>query len=177
MLRTPRERISENHRAWTGIATYGRRQPLPGHIGGTSPRDLLRTDENRRDLSRRSSHILSTSAMVRNTPAPDPASRPTHPPPMRQAAMAARLPVQRLASESVVVRGQTADLPRPGNHLNASVGDVLNAIAHLPVDWRKGVGRRGSSTTPHGRTHATNHGRPTSRLARRLDSALACDRT
>jgi len=49
------------------------RTVLPGHIGGTSPRDLSRTDENRRDLSRRSERVPDTSAVVTETPAQDPA--------------------------------------------------------------------------------------------------------
>jgi hypothetical protein len=50
-----------------------------GHIQGTLPRDLTGTDEKRRDLSRRSGPTPSTFAVVRNTPAPDPAYRPAQP--------------------------------------------------------------------------------------------------
>ena len=44
----------------------------PGHIGGTSPRDLLGSDENRRDLTCRSDDILVPSAKVSDLPALDP---------------------------------------------------------------------------------------------------------
>jgi hypothetical protein len=50
-----------------------------GHISGTLRRDLPRTVENRRDLSRRSNDMRGTFAMVRQTPAQDPAYRPAHP--------------------------------------------------------------------------------------------------
>jgi hypothetical protein len=49
-----------------------------GHIQGTSRRDLPRTDENRRDLSRRSGGMSGTFAMVGEKLAQDPAYRPTH---------------------------------------------------------------------------------------------------
>jgi hypothetical protein len=49
-----------------------------GHIPGTSRRDLPRTDENCRDLSRRSDGMCSTFAMVRETLAQDPAYRPIY---------------------------------------------------------------------------------------------------
>ena len=49
-----------------------------GHIPGTLRRDLLRNDENRRDLSRRSDRIRGAFAMVKETLAQDPAYRPTH---------------------------------------------------------------------------------------------------
>jgi hypothetical protein len=48
-----------------------------GHIPCTPPRDLPRTDENRRDLGRRSDRIRGTFAKVRELPAQDPAYRPT----------------------------------------------------------------------------------------------------
>jgi hypothetical protein len=48
-----------------------------GHIGGTPHRNLLRTNENCRDLSRRSGHVPSSSALVEKAHAPDPAYRPT----------------------------------------------------------------------------------------------------
>jgi hypothetical protein len=48
-----------------------------GHIPGTSRRDLPRTDENSRDLGRRSDRIRSAFAEVRETLAQDPAYRPT----------------------------------------------------------------------------------------------------
>lgn len=47
-----------------------------GHIGGTWPRDLLRSSENRRDLSRRSGGMLGASALVMSAYAQDPAYRP-----------------------------------------------------------------------------------------------------
>ena len=50
-----------------------------GHIPGTSRRDLPRTDEKRRDLSRRSDHMRDALAVVTETSAQDPAYRPTHP--------------------------------------------------------------------------------------------------
>jgi hypothetical protein len=50
-----------------------------GHIPGTLRRDLPRTDENHRDLSRRSDEVPAAFAMVRDTPAQDPAYRPAHP--------------------------------------------------------------------------------------------------
>ena len=50
-----------------------------GHIRGTSPYDLSGSDENRRDLSRKSERMSPTFAMVRDSPARDPAHRPTHP--------------------------------------------------------------------------------------------------
>ena len=40
---------------------------------GTSRRDLPKNDENRRDLSRRSDRMPSAFALVRETPAQDPA--------------------------------------------------------------------------------------------------------
>ena len=56
--------------------------PLPSgrHISGTSRHDLPRSDENRRDLSRRSNRMRGAFALVRETPAQDPAYRPAHPP-------------------------------------------------------------------------------------------------
>jgi uncharacterized protein (TIGR02391 family) len=48
-----------------------------GHIPGTSRRDLLRNDENHRDLSRRSDRMRGAFALVRETLAQDPAYRPT----------------------------------------------------------------------------------------------------
>ena len=51
----------------------------PGHIGGTSARDLPRNTENYRDLNRRSVARLGTPGMFSETNAPDPAYRPTHP--------------------------------------------------------------------------------------------------
>ena len=50
-----------------------------GHIPGTLRRDLPRSDENRRDLSRRSDPTCDAFALVRETLAPDPAYRPAHP--------------------------------------------------------------------------------------------------
>jgi hypothetical protein len=54
-----------------------KRQSRPGHVGGTSPRDLLRSDENSRDLSRRSDDKRDGSAKVSEACAQDPAYRPT----------------------------------------------------------------------------------------------------
>ena len=92
-------------------------------------------------------HIWGTSSEIRvkTALAPDPAYRPGSPTPARHTAMAACLPVQRLASERGGGQGTNRRLTATGNHLNAPVGDALNAIAHLPVDWRKGVERRGST--------------------------------
>src|SRR5579863_9793246 len=56
-------------------------RPETGHIPGTSHRDSSRTDEKRRDLSRRSDHMYTTFAMVKDMPAQDPAYRPTRPRP------------------------------------------------------------------------------------------------
>jgi hypothetical protein len=47
-----------------------------GHIPGTLRRYLPRSDENRRDLSRRSDRIRGAFALVRETLAQDPAYRP-----------------------------------------------------------------------------------------------------
>ena len=52
----------------------------PGHIGGTSARDLPGGAENCRDLVRTSSGISAASVEVRRTQEQDPAYRPTHPP-------------------------------------------------------------------------------------------------
>jgi hypothetical protein len=49
----------------------------PGHIGGTSARDLPRSIENCRDLNRRSDGVRRESAEVSRTQAQDPAYRPT----------------------------------------------------------------------------------------------------
>ena len=51
--------------------------PARGHIGGTSHRDLSKSDENHRDLNCRSEDILAVFAPVKGTSAPDPAYRPT----------------------------------------------------------------------------------------------------
>ena len=48
-----------------------------GHIPGTSRRDLPGSDENRRDLSRKSDLMRGAFALLRDTPAQDPAYRPT----------------------------------------------------------------------------------------------------
>jgi hypothetical protein len=48
-----------------------------GHIPGTSRRDLPRSDENRRDLNRRSRRMSCMSAQVKSAHAQDPAYRPT----------------------------------------------------------------------------------------------------
>jgi hypothetical protein len=48
-----------------------------GHIGGTSHRNLLRTNEKWRDLGRRSDDASGMSALVQKTCARDPAYRPT----------------------------------------------------------------------------------------------------
>jgi hypothetical protein len=53
------------------------RATLPGHIGGTSPRDLPRNDENRREPDRRSEGIDDTFSVVMSMPVQDPAYRPT----------------------------------------------------------------------------------------------------
>jgi hypothetical protein len=45
---------------------------LGGHIRGTSLRDLSRSDENRRDLSRRSQRIRGTFAVVTGMHAREP---------------------------------------------------------------------------------------------------------
>jgi hypothetical protein len=55
------------------IATAAR----SAHISGTLHRDLPRTVENRRDLSRKSDHMSGAFAMIRETLAQDPAYRPT----------------------------------------------------------------------------------------------------
>ena len=47
-----------------------------GHIGGTSHRNLLRTNENWRDLGRRSGDVSGMSVLVQKTCARDPAYRP-----------------------------------------------------------------------------------------------------
>jgi hypothetical protein len=54
-----------------------KRNPRPGYIPGTSQHDLPENNENPRDLSRRSEHMIGTSTLVRNIGAPDPAYRPT----------------------------------------------------------------------------------------------------
>jgi hypothetical protein len=43
-----------------------------GHIGGTSRRDLLRTNENWRDLGRRSGDVSGMSVLVQKTCAREP---------------------------------------------------------------------------------------------------------
>jgi hypothetical protein len=53
----------------------GSRTVAVGHIPGTSARDLPRTGENRRDLNRRLDRVHGTFAMLRETPAQDPAYR------------------------------------------------------------------------------------------------------
>src|SRR5260370_31861021 len=65
-----------------GSCTRRGANPLsgPGHIGGTSLRDLLGTIENCRDLSTQVRTRIRTFALVRNRPAQDPAYRPTGPP-------------------------------------------------------------------------------------------------
>ena len=47
-----------------------------GHIGGTSHCNLLRTNENCQDLSRRSGDVSGISALVQKICAQDPAYRP-----------------------------------------------------------------------------------------------------
>jgi len=54
-----------------------------GHIPGTSHRDLLRNDEKRRDLIRRSSRIRGAFTMVKEMLAQDPAYRPARAPERR----------------------------------------------------------------------------------------------
>jgi hypothetical protein len=62
--------------ALPGWAWRGKR---PGHIGGTSARDLPGDAENYRDLRRRSGGSTGASADVRGIQAQDPAYRPAHP--------------------------------------------------------------------------------------------------
>ena len=65
--------------AHTPCSVSSRHRRALGHISGTSHRDLLAIVEIHRDLSSRSSGILTISAEVRSAPAQDPAYRPTHP--------------------------------------------------------------------------------------------------
>jgi hypothetical protein len=51
----------------------------PGHTGGASPRDPLRSSENRHDLNCRSGGMRTTSALVKSAHAQDPAYRPSRP--------------------------------------------------------------------------------------------------
>jgi hypothetical protein len=56
-----------------------RRRETPGHIGGISTRDLLRSIENCRDLSHRSSGMRDAFIEIRSTMSQDPVYRPTRP--------------------------------------------------------------------------------------------------
>ena len=77
-LRFSRDLTGSAVLAGVALLPSDRHPPLSGHIPGTSHRDLPRIDENRRDLRRRSDRMRRMSAMVRETPAQDPAYRPTH---------------------------------------------------------------------------------------------------
>ena len=62
----------------TSLTLNRHRASLPGHIGGTSAREMPRSAEKCRDLSRRSRTRPGASAEVTGTPAQDPAYRPTY---------------------------------------------------------------------------------------------------